>query len=159
MIPLELFAFQKGRRDSFAVLYFRMTGRGFKRLGFASLLLVLTIAAALAGSSKSGVLEGRIEIQVSGGAPLADDISARKDKIPYVGYPVVVLSRDGKREVAQVAPDSEGRFHVDLPPGDYLLDVKQHGRNRLRSTARPFTVISGQTVRVDMTVESAVEPM
>jgi hypothetical protein len=135
-----------------------MKGGGFKGLGFAWLSLVM-MSVALAGSSNSGVLEGRIQILVKAGTNLAgvDDTSATKEKIPYVDSPLAVLSKNGKSEVAQVTPDSEGRFHLNLPAGDYVLDVKQRGR--LRVTERPFTIISGQTVRVDLTVESAVEPM
>jgi hypothetical protein len=135
-----------------------MTNRGFGWFGAAVLLLVV-IRGALAGSSSTGVLEGRVEILRSGGANLSDDTSARKEKAPYSGSPLVVLSKDGKTEVSQILPDSEGRFHVDLPAGDYVLNLKQHGRGRLRAEARPFTIVAGQTVHVDMTVESAVEAM
>lgn len=129
-----------------------MKAGSFKGLGFVSLFLV-AMSVALASSSRTGVLEGRVQVVRKGGANLA----GVEDKVPYVGYPLAVFSTNGKTEVAQVTPDDEGRFHVSLPPGDYVLDVKQRGR--LRVTARPFTVISGQTVRVDLTVESAVEPM
>ena len=123
--------------------------------------LGLTISpAVLAGpGTGTGTVEGRVQITRSGGAELADDTSTEKQKAPLTDYPVVVLSKDGKKEISQVALDSEGRFHLNLPAGDYLLDVKRNGRNRLRVLARPFTVVVGQTVRVDLTVESAIEAM
>jgi hypothetical protein len=37
-----------------------------------------------------------------------------------------------------------------LPPGDYLLQLKTRVLKRVETEARPFTVISQQTVRVDM---------
>jgi hypothetical protein len=58
-----------------------------------------------------------------------------------------------------MAVDGEGRFHFSLPAGDYLLDVKRNGRNRLRVTARPFTVVAGQTVHVDLKLESPLEAL
>lgn len=129
-----------------------------RRLG-AAVLLFVVIRVAVAGSSSTGILEGQVQILRSGGANLSDDTSARKEKAPYSGAPLVVLSKDGKTEVSQILPDSDGRFHVNLPAGDYVLRLKQHGRGRLRAEARPFTIVAGQTVRVDMTVESAVPPM
>ena len=112
-----------------------------------------------AASSRPGILEGQVQILRSGGAHLADDAGSAREKEPLADCPLVVLSKDGKTEIAQTVSDSEGRFRVSLPAGDYVLNAKQHGRNRLRMAARPFTVISGQSVRVDLTVESAVAPM
>ena len=128
------------------------------RLFGAAILFVLvsTIAQAL---SNPGVVEGQVRIVLSRGTQLADDPSAGKEEIPCADYPVLILSKDRKTEVAQVAPDAEGRFRANLPAGDYVLDVKRPGRNRLRVTARPFTVVAGQTVRVDMQIELAIEPM
>jgi len=43
-----------------------------------------------------------------------------------------------------------------LPPGDYILDVLGRAPKRIRAEAQPFTVVSGQTVRVDMNVDTGV---
>lgn len=130
---------------------------GLRKSLAVGLLLFAMSNVMPAASSSAGILEGRVQILRSGGANLADDTARKPEKVPLADYPLVVLSKDGKTEIARVASDSEGRFHVSLPAGDYVLDVKQHGR--LRVTARPFTVSPGQTVRVDMTVESAVPPV
>jgi hypothetical protein len=152
---VELFAFPS-RRPVFPVLSFQAMMQRVVTLA-AALGLIIS-PAALAGSG-TGTVEGRVQIARSGGAELADDTSTEKQKAPLSDYPVVVLSKDGKKEISQVTLDSEGRFHLNLPAGDYLLDVKRNGRNRLRALARPFTVVVGQTVRVDLTVESAIEAM
>jgi hypothetical protein len=105
-------------------------------------------------------VEGQVRIVLSkGGAQLADDTSPDKEKMPYADYPVLILSKDRKTEVAQVTPDADGRFRTSLPAGDYVLDVKRDRHHRLRVTARPFTVVGGQTVQVEMEIESAIEPM
>ena len=44
----------------------------------------------------------------------------------------------------------------ELPPGDYILDVLGRAPKRIRAEAQPFTVVSGQTVRVDMNVDTGV---
>lgn len=127
------------------------------RVAVTAFLLVMSYAVCF--GSGTGIVEGRVQILRSGGAKLADDISTKKEKAPLTDYPVVVLSKDGKTEISQVTLDGEGRFHFNLPAGDYLLDVKRNARNRLRVSARSFTVVAGQTVHVDLTVESAIEAM
>jgi hypothetical protein len=128
-------------------------------LSAAALLFFATSSAGNASSSANGVLEGQISILQSRGTELADDASPQPKKNPCADCPVVVMSKDGKNEIAQVAVDAEGRFRVNLPAGDYVLDLKGHGPRRMRSTARPFSVVAGQTVRVDLDVTLAVEPM
>src|ERR1044072_7222500 len=97
-------------------------------------LLGLSCAATLscaasfvadASPSAMGVLEGQIDILQSGGANLADDVSPEKKKAPCAACALVVLSKDGKTEIAQVPVNGDGQFRVGLPPGDYLLDEKQ----------------------------------
>ncbi|MFL6519388.1 MAG: hypothetical protein ACJ8NS_04145 [Chthoniobacterales bacterium] len=127
---------------------------------FGAALLFLLVSNIIQASSSPGIVEGQVRIVLSkGGAHLADDTSVNKEKIPYADYPVLILSKDRKTEVAQVTPDGNGRFRTNLPAGDYVLDVKRNARHRLRVTASPFTVVDGQTVQVEMEIESAVEPM
>jgi Carboxypeptidase regulatory-like domain len=123
-------------------------------------LLWLAVSAALEASpSNTGVVEGNVRVILSKGTSLADDTSPAKDRVPYADCPLVVLSKDGKTEVAQVTLDGEGHFRANLPPGDYVLNAKKHGRTRLRVSARPFTVVAGQTVHVDVEVEMGVPPV
>lgn len=122
-------------------------------------ILFLSVSNLVQGSSSTGIVEGQVRIVLSKGTQLADDNSSGKEKLPYASYPILILSKDGKTEVAQVIPDEEGRFRTTLPAGDYVLDVKRQGRNRLRVAARPFTVVPGQTVQVDMDLELSIEPV
>jgi hypothetical protein len=74
----------------------------------------------------------------------------------YTDYPLVVLSRDQKTEVAHVTPDENGNYRMDLPPGDYVLDVQNRRRRHVRATPQSFTVVSNQTVHVDMAIDTGV---
>jgi hypothetical protein len=130
-------------------------------------LLIVTVSLLIARSgvlgaslATDGVVEGRVRlIHSKGGANLADDNLSQKEKVSYAGYPIVVLTQDRHAEVARVPVGDDGRFKVSLPAGQYVLDVKQEGRKKLRVATRPFTVVAGQTVSVDLEIESAVEPM
>lgn len=74
----------------------------------------------------------------------------------YPEYPLVVLSRDGEKQVARVTADENGNYRVALPPGDYVLDVQDRRRRRVRATPQPFTVISNQTVHMDLNIDTGV---
>jgi hypothetical protein len=107
-------------------------------------------------ATPSGFLEGHLKILLSREVELADGTPAPGTAENYTEYPLIVLGRDGKTEVARVTANASGNYHVELPPGDYLLDVQRRPRGRVRATPRPFTMVSGQTVRVDMDVDTGV---
>jgi len=43
-----------------------------------------------------------------------------------------------------------------LPPGHYVLDVQGRARGHVRAKPRRFTVVSKQTVRVDMDIDTGI---
>ena len=59
----------------------------------------------------------------------------------YAEYPLIILSRDGKKEIARVTADENGNYRVALPPGDYVLDVQ--GRPTQGPRAREAATIHG----------------
>jgi hypothetical protein len=97
-----------------------------------------------------GFLEGRLKIHISGGAKLADGDEAKAASVNYAEYPMVVLRKDNREEIAQITPDENGHYRIPLPPGDYVLELKTRVRKRVQTQQRPFTVVSQQTARVDM---------
>lgn len=76
----------------------------------------------------------------------------------YAEYPLIIFSKDGKKEkeIARVTADGNGNYRVALPPGAYILDVQDRGRKHIRAKPQRFTVVSNQTVRVDMDVDTGI---
>ena len=102
-----------------------------------------------------GFLEGHLKILSPKPVELADeDVAAKVMGQNYADYPLLVLSRDGQKEIARVSADAEGNYRVALPPGDYILDVQGRASKRVRAKPRPFKVVSNQTVRVDMDIDT-----
>jgi hypothetical protein len=87
--------------------------------------------------------------------PAADDRAATTaSEVPYAEYPLVVLTRDGKKEITRVTPDRNGNYRVELPPGDYILGVEAEIPKRPKP--RPFTVVSKEMVRVDVYIDTEI---
>ena len=63
-----------------------------------------------------------------------------------------MLELAGEKEIARVTADENGNYRVALPPGNYVLDVQDRVRKRVRTRPQPFCVVSNQIVRVDMNV-------
>ena len=75
----------------------------------------------------------------------------------YAEYPLIILSQDGKREIARLTADKSGNYRVAPPPGAYTLALQEgsgeeRAAERIHANPQPFTVVSNETVRVDITV-------
>ena len=114
-------------------------------------------AGSYAGPSAApGFLEGRLKVNMSGGAKLADGDESKAASVDYAAYPMVVLRKADRAEIARITPDEEGHFRIPLPPGDYLLELKTRVLKRVATQTRPFTVVSQQTARVDLELETGL---
>src|SRR5262245_29649465 len=119
---------------------------------------VACIFLMLAGTTSikaapQGFMEGHLKIVVI--SPVEADNTPQPET--YAEYPLIILSQDGKKEIARVTADKSGNYRVALPPGAYILAVQERpaeerAAERIHANPQPFTVVSNQTVRVDMTI-------
>ena len=123
-----------------------------KYVAFALGISLLAFSVSLNGAEQ-GFLEGHLKIIFGMAAQSSDDMP-RPEIAPesYTEYPLIVLSEDEKKEIARVTADENGHYRVPLPAGNYVLDIQDRVRKRVRATPQRFTVVSSQTVRVDMNV-------
>ncbi len=127
----------------------------FNNLIPACLSLVLACTASV-NAAPPGFLEGHLKIFSPKEVELADGNPPKNTAEDYAKYPLTILSGDGKKEIARVTADGNGNYRTELPPGDYVLDVVGRTRGHLRAKPRPFKVVSKQTVRVDMDIDTGV---
>ena len=123
-----------------------------------SSLIVFLLAGTAVDATPPGFLEGHLKVFSLKEVELADATPSPKDRrriTPIIH--LIILSRDGKQEIARVTADETGKYRVALPPGDYILDVQRRPpKGHIRAKPQPFTVISNQTVRVDMDIDTGV---
>jgi hypothetical protein len=124
-------------------------------LVYTCVLLLLAGTAAI-DAEPSGFVEGHLKIISLKEVELDEETQSKTTAGNYADYPLIVLSRDGKKEIARMTADENGNYRVALPPGDYLLDVQNRRRRHTRATPQPFAVASNQTARVDMNVDPGI---
>jgi hypothetical protein len=108
-------------------------------------------------AASPGFLEGHLQIYSPKPVELADgNAPTPKTSTNYAEYPLIILSSDGKKEIQRVIADEQGNYRLALPPGTYVLDVQDRVRKHVRAKPRRFTVVSNQTVRVDMEMDTGI---
>lgn len=115
----------------------------------------------LAGSTSvdaasPGFLEGHLKILSSREVELADGTPASATAKRYAEFPLIILSQGEKKEIARITADANGNYRVALPPGHYVLDVQGRVRGHLRAKPHRFTIVSNETVRMDMNIDTGV---
>ena len=118
--------------------------------------LFLVDGSAANDAVPPGFVEGHLKIVSLKTVELADGNVEKGTAENYAEYPLIILSQDGKKEIARVTADEKGNYRVALPPGDYILDVQGRGRGHVRAAPQRFTVVSKQTARVDMDMDPGV---
>jgi hypothetical protein len=125
-----------------------------KSMAAACIFLMLASAASIKAAPQ-GFMEGHLKIAVI--RPVEPDNMPQPVPETYAEYPLIILSQDGKKEIARLTVDKSGNYRIALPPGAYILGVQERpaeerAAERIHATRQPFTVVADQTVRVDMTI-------
>ena len=123
-------------------------------MAVACIFLMLASTGSIKAAPQ-GFIEGHLKIVVI--RPVEPDNMPQPAPETYAEYPLIILSQDGKREIARLTADKSGNYRVALPPGAYTLALQERSgeeraAQRIHANPQPFTVVSDQTVRVDMTI-------
>jgi hypothetical protein len=123
----------------------------------AACILLMLASAASIKAAPQGFMEGHLKVVVI--RAVEPDNTPEPTVAPetYAQYPLIILSQDGKREIARLTADKSGTYRVALAPGAYILalqerSIEERAAERVHATPQPFTVVSNQTVRVDMRI-------
>ena len=128
----------------------------FRHLIVGSSLVALFSGVFSSYGEPSGFLKGHLKIVSLKEVELADGNTPTVTAETYSEYPLIILSQKGKKEITRVTADRNGNYRVLLPPGDYVLDVEGRARKHVRAKPQLFTVVSNQTVHVDMDLDAGV---
>ena len=110
-----------------------------------------------ANDAAKGGMEGHLRIVSLNEVEMAENGTPRKVTAHnYADYPLLIRDGNTQKEIARINADNKGNYHIALAPGDYVLDIAGRGRKHVRTTPRPFTILSGQTVRLDMEIDAGV---
>jgi hypothetical protein len=123
--------------------------------GLTAVCIFSVVTGMAMATEPPGFVEGHLKIISGKEVELADGNAPAITVENYAQYPLSILSRDQK-QIAHVTADANGNYRVALPPGDYVLDVHDRRHRHFRAKPQSFTVVSNQTVRVDMNIDTGV---
>lgn len=110
-------------------------------------------------TSEKGFLIGKIAI-----GPLCPveknppDPGCQPTKETYEGWPVVVLASDKKTKVAQIEPNLNGTYKIELPAGEYVVDLEKQKFSEMGGNNLPaaITINSGETTALNIDFDTGI---
>jgi hypothetical protein len=120
-------------------------------------VFLIPICCSASDSAAPGFLEGHLRILAVKDVELAEGNPPKLSAGNYAEYPLIILSQDGKKEIAQVTADGNGNYRIALPPGDYILDAQgRPPKGHVRAKPQRFAVASNQIAHVDMDIDTGI---
>jgi hypothetical protein len=120
-------------------------------------VFLIPVGCLASDNAVPGFLEGHLRILAFRDVELAEGNPPKFGAGNYAEYPLIILSQDGKKEIARVTADADGSYRLALPPGDYILDVQgRPPKGHVRANPQRFTVTANQTARVDMDIDTGI---
>jgi hypothetical protein len=75
----------------------------------------------------------------------------------YAAWRIVVLSEDGKREIARGEIDSSGQYQIKLPFGKYMVTARPvNGGGLGGQQVVPVQIIKGKATQLDISIDTGI---
>ncbi len=101
----------------------------------------------LAGDVNIGPLQPAVQVGVPEPSPGPGVFAARK---------IVVLSQNGRREIARAFIEIDGTYQLILPVGRYLVDIAGSGIDRGIDLPQEIEIFSNQITRLDIDIDTGI---
>lgn len=101
----------------------------------------------LTGEVTIGPLQPVVRVGVPEPTPAPEVFAARK---------ILVLSQNGRREIARVSIDPDGTYSVLLPVGRYQVDIAESGIDRGIDLPTEIEIFKDQITRLDIDIDTGI---
>jgi len=108
------------------------------------------------GIQEMGTLTGHVTIGPL--VPVVREDEPEPEPTPevYAARKIVILSKDGEREIERIDIDSEGNYEVELPACTYVVDINHSGIDRGIDLPKTIKITSGTVTRLDIEIDTGI---
>ncbi len=113
-------------------------------------------APAPSTRTQMGYLEGQVTIGPLQPVERADAPTPTTPPEAYTSRSINILRADGATRVANVKINPDGTYRAELPPGTYVVNLAPAGLDRGNNLPATVTIESGETVRLDIDIDTGI---
>lgn len=123
------------------------------------LTLTLTLSTALTccgdPTPEAGVVTGYVMIRPLSAVEEGDPAPTPLPEL-YEGRAILIYGPGGEEVVRRAEIDADGIYQEKLPPGSYVVDIERMGPLSAAGLPKTIEVASGETVRVDVVIDTGI---
>ena len=109
--------------------------------------------------SGTGILQGKVTI-----GPLCPvetdppDPNCQPTEETYKAWPIAVFSTDRKRQIVELHPNLDGTYEMELPSGNYQVDLENRSSSRVGGSNLPafIQINAGDTTHLDIDIDTGI---
>lgn len=127
------------------------------------LVVLLTLFFIIGCAQKTGVDKGFLEGKITIG-PICPvewfppDTKCLPTEETYKAWPIIIWTADKKVKIAQIIPNQDGAYRVELSNGNYIVDLKKRqpfgiGSNNLPAAIK---INSGGKTSLDINIDTGI---
>lgn len=120
-------------------------------------ILIVALVLIFQPSKNKGFLEGKVTIgplcPVEGFPP---DPRCQPTEETYKAWPIGIYTSDKRTKIAQIEPNIDGTYKMELPEGDYVVDLEKQqsfGGHNLPTT---ISINSGETTTLNIDIDTGI---
>lgn len=138
----------------------KSTSSAARRALILLLLLAQTSSFALAACAEPapqpGVVTGHVTIRPL--SPVEEQEQPTPTPWPdlYEGRVILILGPEGEEVIRRAEIDADGVYREELPPGTYVVDIPRAGPTSAAALPKTIDIASGETVRVDVIIDTGI---
>ncbi len=107
-------------------------------------------------SKEKGILQGKVIIGpltpvVQEGVP-----EPTPDASVYAARQIVIFSQDGNKEIAKVPIQPDGSYSIELPIGEYLVDINHSGIDFSKDLPAIIEIKKDQIFSLDIDIDTGI---
>lgn len=131
-----------------------------KRLFQLVLVLTMALTSCTTQTAPPGTLQGKVHIgpltpveRPGQQPPVSPEVFAARKVMVYIKDRSKVIAQV---DIKQIDQSAEGFYSIQLQPGTYTVDINRAGIDHSRDVPRQAEIKSGQTVELDIDIDTGI---
>ena len=126
-------------------------------------MIAILLVSALSCTKKAelpGTLEGTVSIGPIWPVERPGETPPVSPEV-FAARKIMVYDEQGKKlmetvDITQIGQGVEGRYSIQLKPGDYVVDINKAGIDHSAEVPRTVEIKTGQTVTLDISIDTGI---
>ncbi len=127
-----------------------------KKLPIFTILFFALLLLSGCSRKETGILQGNVSIGPLSPVVREGEKEPTPDPSVFTSRQIVVFSKNGKKEIARTALNPDGSYSIELPVGEYLVDINHSGIDFSKDVPMVVEIKLNQIYTLDIDIDTGI---